>query len=162
MSLELMQLQAQDVMTAQPIAIDGQASLKEAMALMHQQRLTALPVVDNRQRPIGVLSQTDIVRYLYENPEYSLLEVEYFAEDFPEGGLTQFSLDEDQNTQVIEVMTPIIYAVGPDAPMAVVLDEMFARRVHRVFVMDLEGRLAGVISSLDILAKLRTGFQVGQ
>jgi CBS domain-containing protein len=161
MPVEIAQLQAHQVMNGPLTAIDGQARLKEAMAMMQQHQVTALPVVDNHQRPIGVLSQTDIVRYLYENPEYLVCEVEDFSQSFDEGSLwpeaaqMEFTIDEEQDTSVIEVMTPLIYAVGPDAPLSVVIDEMLARKVHRIFVMDTEGRLDGVISTLDILRHLR-------
>ncbi|HEY9842430.1 MAG: HPP family protein [Candidatus Sericytochromatia bacterium] len=155
MPAELAHVHARELMTARPVAIDGQARLKEAMAMMQQHQITALPVIDDRQRPIGVLSQTDIVRYLYENPEYNLLEVEYFAEEFPEGGLMEFSIDEEQDACVLDVMTPILFSVGPDAPLTVVADEMLARKVHRIFVLDSEGRLDGVISTLDVIRQIR-------
>lgn len=148
---EIQDIHAQELMTGKPYFIDGQAFLKEAIAMMQKHQITALPIVDAQERPIGVLSQTDVVRHLYENPEYSLMEVDYFEEEFPEGGLMEFEIDESKDIRVIEVMTPLVFAVGPDAPASVLIEEMLNRKVHRLFVMDTEGRLAGVISTLDIL-----------
>ena len=148
---ELKDMHAQDLMTSQPLHIDGQAFLREAIAMMQEEKITAVPVVDGQRRPIGVLSQTDVVRHLYENPEYALMEVDYFEQDFPEDNVMEFKIDESKDVRVIEMMTPVVFSVGPDAPATVLIEEMLTRKVHRMFVMDNEGRLAGVISTLDIL-----------
>lgn len=154
-SIQAKSLRADAIMTAGPLTIPAAARLKEAIALMQRHHLTALPVVDGLQRPLGVLSQTDIVRYLYENPEYRLTEVDYYAESFPEGGLMTFEISEEQDIGVQEVMTPVIYSVAPAAAAAEVIDSLLEHRVHRLFVTAEEGRLLGVISTLDLLKHLR-------
>ena len=52
---------------------------------------------------------------------------------------------------VSELMTPAIFSVSPDTPAANVIREMLALNVHRLFVVDADGVLVGVISPLDIL-----------
>lgn len=148
---ELKNMQAQELMTHQPLYIDGQAFLREAIIMMQEEKITAVPVVDSQLRPLGVLSQTDVVRHLYENPEYALMDVDYFEQEFPEGNVIEFNIDDSKDVRVIEVMTPLVFSVGPDAPATVLIEEMLTRKIHRMFVMDTEGRLAGVISTLDIL-----------
>jgi len=149
-------LTAQDLMTPHPIVIDGLARLREGLATMQRHKVTAVPVVDAQQRAIGVLSQTDIMRHLYENPEYTLLEVDYFEQDFPEGGLLEFDPNPSQDVAVVDIMTPMVFGIGPDASLANVLEEMVTRRVQRMFVIGPEGTLLGVISSLDLLKKLKS------
>ena len=148
-------LQARDLMTPHTITIDGHARLREALNLMQNHKITALPVIDNQKRPIGVLSQTDIMRHLYENPEYNLIEVDYFEADFPEGSLMRFDPSENQDLAVIDIMTPLVFSLGPDTPIKTVVEEMLGRKVHRLFVIDEEGALAGVISSLDLVRHLQ-------
>lgn len=148
-------LQARELMTPYTISIDGHAYLREALSLMQTHKVTALPVVDNQKRPIGVLSQTDIMRHLYENPEYSVMEVDYFEQDFPEGGLMSFDPNENQDLAVIDIMTPLVFSFGPDTPLKTIVDEMLSRKVHRMFVIDDDGALAGVISSLDLVRHLQ-------
>jgi CBS-domain-containing membrane protein len=55
-------LLVRDLMTAPARTIPASASFEEAARLMTEQRLHRLVVVDSRDRPIGVLSQSDIVR----------------------------------------------------------------------------------------------------
>lgn len=148
---EFENVQAQDLMTQQPVYIDGQALLHEAIAMMQEEKITAVPVVDGKSRPIGVLSQTDIVRHLYENSEYPLMDVDFFEQDFPENDMIEFKIDASEDVHVLDVMTPLVFSVGPDAPITVLIEEILTRKVHRMFVVDTAGCLAGVISTLDIL-----------
>ena len=48
-------------------------------------------------------------------------------------------------------MTPMVFAVTPEAPARQVVEDMLAQRVHRLFVVDASGVLVGVISALDVL-----------
>jgi CBS domain-containing protein len=51
-------------------------------------------------------------------------------------------------------MTPIVLAVRPKAPAKEVIEEMIRQRVHRLFVVDDDGVLVGVIAMSDILRHL--------
>ena len=68
----------------------------------------------------------------------------------PEG----FEVVDVDRTRVAEIMTPIVFSVRPDTPAVQVLKELTALRVHRLFVVDDDGVLVGVISALDILTRL--------
>jgi CBS domain-containing protein len=48
-------------------------------------------------------------------------------------------------------MTPAVFSVTPDAPAARVVGDMLDLKVHRLFVVDRDGVLVGVISALDVL-----------
>jgi arabinose-5-phosphate isomerase len=50
-----------DVMTRNPKRIRGDRLASEAMAIMHQYRFDELPVVDEADRPIGVIDVQDLV-----------------------------------------------------------------------------------------------------
>ena len=154
MTLTLIANTAKEIMTPMPIAVQGDIYLQEAIAIMQENHLSSLPVVDKNQAPIGVLSQTDIVRHLYENPDYQISDVEYLEESFPEGGLTSFQISSDQNSQVLEVMSPMIFSVGPETELKEVVAQILKHKVHRIFVVNSQNHLAGVISSLDILKHL--------
>jgi predicted transcriptional regulator len=59
-----------------------------------------------------------------------------------------------RQTQVWQVMTPIVLSVNADASLAEVVNELLVRKVHRLFVIDDDGTLIGVITALDILCGL--------
>jgi CBS domain-containing protein len=66
---EIRSLKAEDVMTKYAIDIDQRESLDEASRIMQEFRIHRLVVVSEeykRFKPIGILSSTDIVRFLRE------------------------------------------------------------------------------------------------
>jgi CBS domain-containing protein len=50
-----------EVMTANPITVQKQTSLQDAIKLMAQHRISGLPVVDDQDHLIGVISETDLM-----------------------------------------------------------------------------------------------------
>jgi len=50
-----------DVMTRNPKRIDAEHLASEAMAMMHQHRFDELPVVDEHDRPVGLIDVQDLV-----------------------------------------------------------------------------------------------------
>src|SRR3970040_584576 len=55
-------MQAQDVMTTVVATIPADATVQEAAKLMLERRISALPVMDGKDRVIGVVSEGDLVR----------------------------------------------------------------------------------------------------
>ena len=51
-------------------------------------------------------------------------------------------------------MTPAVFAVAPDTPVRRVVSDMIGLHVHRLFVVDDDGILVGVISTMDVLKRL--------
>jgi CBS domain-containing protein len=51
-----------EVMTDRPISITIHSTLPMAARIMHDKKIHRLPVVDAEDRPIGILTQSDIVR----------------------------------------------------------------------------------------------------
>jgi CBS-domain-containing membrane protein len=52
-------------------------------------------------------------------------------------------------------MTPAVFAIGPTTSAAKVVSDMIGLHVHRLFVVDEDGVLIGVISTMDVLKRLR-------
>jgi predicted transcriptional regulator len=51
-------------------------------------------------------------------------------------------------------MTPVVFSVGLHAALPKVVEQMVDLKVHRLFVVDGNGVLVGVISAVDILRRL--------
>jgi len=51
-----------EVMSGNPVTIDPDKSLQEAARLMHERKIHRLPVLDDREQLIGILTRGDIVR----------------------------------------------------------------------------------------------------
>ena len=119
--------------------------------------VAALPVVDNAHRPVGVLSQTDIVRHDREKTDYPLMTADFYGRvvlDYSDTALSHMHLENVDATLVTEVMTPLVHAVTPETPLTEIVSLMLAKHIHRVFVLDEQGILIGVVSTFDILRQL--------
>ncbi|HEY1377834.1 MAG TPA: CBS domain-containing protein [Gemmataceae bacterium] len=149
---------AADLMTEQVVSIPETAPLREAVAALVDRGFSGAPVVNEAGRPVGVISLSDIVvrdrntvRYALPVPEY------YLQSDLRarlDDDLTCAPEPEADRTRVADVMTPTVYAVRPDTPAADVIREMVSLRVHRLFVIDRDGVLVGIIATSDVLQRL--------
>jgi CBS domain-containing protein len=147
---------AADLMTPNPVSIRHSASVSEAATFLAARGIRAAPVIDEAGRPVGVVSSTDILIhkgqgavYLVGSPEYhERLERPVFFKDG--------SPDEASYLPTVsDVMTPAVFCVRPETPAAKVVEKMLALKVRRLFVVDGDGVLTGVISAFDVLRKLR-------
>jgi CBS domain-containing protein len=129
---------AKDLMTANPISVRESSSFMDAVALLTDKGFSAAPVIDEAGRPVGVLSTSDLVAHVREQVHG----------DKP-------AMREDR-ARARDLMTPVVFSVRPDTPADRVVQEMVALKVHRLFVVDGDGILIGVISGLDVLRQLRS------
>jgi CBS domain-containing protein len=56
-----------------------------------------------------------------------------------------------------DLMTPAVFSVAPETSALKVAEEMVRLNVHRLFVVNDDGLLIGVISALDLLRYLSSG-----
>jgi CBS domain-containing protein len=150
---------ATDLMTPNPVSISETATLREALALLTDRGIKAVPVIDEAGRPIGVLSSTDLLIHDRERAEHLRAAPEFYhradlrlsnGEQLGEG----FQVEAVDGTRVDDVMTPAVFSVAPKTPVERVIEEMVALKVHRLFVVDDSGVLVGVISALDVLRRM--------
>jgi CBS domain-containing protein len=150
---------AADLMTPDPFTIAANATLKEAILLLMDRRISAAPVVDGAGRAIGVVSLTDIVEHDRETVEYARRAPEYFnrgdlsraaGEELP----AAYQVEQVDRTRVRDVMTPVVFSVRPDAATEEVIRQLVGTDVHRLFVVDGQGIPVGVITTTDIVRNL--------
>jgi predicted transcriptional regulator len=55
---------------------------------------------------------------------------------------------------VQDMMTPAVFAVSENTPVSRVVSDMLGLRVHRLFVVDQDGTLVGIITTMDVLKHL--------
>lgn len=147
---------AAEMMTPNPLSVREDASIHEAEAFLIDKAVSGAPVIDAAGRPVGVVSQFDLLVHDREK-------VDYLTGEEPgespaalkkhwRGG---FQVERVDRTCVRDVMTPVVFTAAPDWPAGRVIEQMLARKIHRLFVVDENGVLVGVISPMDVLRRLR-------
>jgi CBS-domain-containing membrane protein len=148
---------AADVMTPNPLSIRDEASVQEAVAFLVEKGVSGAPVIDVAGRPVGVVTQTDLLVHEREKGKYPSRYHDAIDSGAPVSKhlREQLQTAEVDHTLVRDVMTPIVFTVREDTPVAKVIEDLLGLKVHRVFVVDETGVLVGVVSALDLLRNLR-------
>jgi CBS domain-containing protein len=149
---------AAELMTEQVVSIPEDAPLKEAVAMLVDRGFSGAPVVNQAGRAVGVISLSDVVVHDRNSVAYAQPMPEYYLRSDLRAqvgeDLSGFQVEAVDRTTVADVMTPVVFSVRPEAPAGQVIQEMLNLRVHRLFVIDRDGVLVGVIAASDILRHL--------
>jgi CBS domain-containing protein len=158
-SLSLGDRHAHDLMTPNPQSLCDTATVREAAIFLTNRGFSAAPVIDRAGRPVGVLSRSDLVAHDREQTTYVPRLSEFHTqsdlmldsgERLPEG----FQVETDDTALVRDVMTPAIFSVTLRTSARDVVEQMVGLKVHRLFVVDDNGVLVGIISAIDVLRHL--------
>jgi CBS domain-containing protein len=130
-----------EIMTKDVFCATAEMTLDSLAYEMIDGELSGTPVVDDSGKPIGVLSKSDILREMRECSGMDDC-------DDDETPLPTSSLRE---RTVIDAMTPIVYWLREDAPISQAAALMAYERVSRIPIVDQEGHVVGLVSTLDVL-----------
>lgn len=152
----LRQLVAADVMQRDMVTVSPGDTLRDALALMTENHVTGLPVMDNKSRCIGLITSSDILGFEEEHAEESAEEgmMQHFNNEigrWESVPLSAFGLEEFGDVRVEEVMARELIYVERDTPLKDVAQKMLAENVHRVLVMDERFNLYGIVTSFDFV-----------
>ncbi|MFM9632661.1 MULTISPECIES: CBS domain-containing protein [Streptomyces] len=131
-----------DVMTRTVVALAAGATFKDIVRTIETQRISALPVLDKRNRVIGVVSEGDLLRKE---------EFRNSASDRGPRARPPAGLGKAQAVTASDLMTSPAVTVRPEATLAQAARVMARRGVKRLPVVDGDGVLKGIVSRSDLL-----------
>jgi CBS domain-containing protein/mannitol/fructose-specific phosphotransferase system IIA component (Ntr-type) len=135
------QLLVRDLMTDRPRTTTADVALRHAAGELIRTGLGALPVVDDDQRLLGMLSERELMRHL-------------LSTDVLSDSQSRHPAPPAQSKKTVrDVMTRQVLCVAPEQPVAEVAALMSHKDVERVPVVR-EGRLVGFLTRGDIVRKL--------
>ncbi len=138
-----------DVMSTDLVTIDAADTVHDALQVMTENGVAALPVLDAEGRCIGMLSTTDFVE-MTRDLESGLEALE--QEDQLLFGQIVAQLAEGSGHQrVVDVMSDSVITARASDSLVSAASTMLDEGVHRLPVLDDEGRLVGIFSTTDIL-----------
>ena len=131
-----------DVMSTHVIAVRRTAAYKEIAAMLHSQRVSAFPVIDEDNKVIGVVSEADLLaKVALEGTVPRTLQ-----------SLAQEHLRTRVNAvTAADLMTKPPVTIGPDEPVTHAARLMYNQGVKRLPVTSDDGRLIGIVTRSDIL-----------
>jgi CBS domain-containing protein len=145
-------LSVSEVMSTRLVSVTPETGFKRCASLMREHRISGLPVVDGGGRPLGVVSETDLLAK-ERRPGLPLL-------TWLHPGRTIDHL-RAQGTTAGEVMTAPAETIPLHASVVVAARRLHDTGIRRLLVVDEEGRLAGLVTRNDLLrAFLRSDVEV--
>jgi len=114
---------AVEIMSTPVVTVTPDTTIQEAVVLLEEERISGMPVVDEDNRLIGMLSEFDLLR-----------------------AIRNLRLQD----HVREFMSTDIVTVGESDSLTDLTDLMLEKRIRRVPVVR-EGRVVGVISRRDLV-----------
>lgn len=152
-SKNIYQKHVRDFMSKHVVAVNPSDPVGDALKLMVENRVSALPVVDGHDRCVGMLSSTDLLQLALQ------LGGELEALNTSEGLNHELLIEKLEHTgfsnqAVTEVMTHVAVTVQPETTMVAAAAAMIRNRVHRLAVTEGKGKLVGLISTMDIVRAL--------
>ncbi|MBI4376862.1 MAG: CBS domain-containing protein [Elusimicrobia bacterium] len=142
-------MEAKDIMRKHVITVTEKMTLQEVARLFTDKNISGAAVVSREGNVIGVVSQTDLVRYDREKSAEKTPVFHKEAEEFNRG----FQVENPDYTRVEQVMTPWAISFEEKTPIEELAAEMLNKRIHRVFITR-EGRLCGIVTSMDMIRAL--------
>jgi CBS domain-containing protein len=144
-----------DVMTGEVVTVPPGASLKEAARLLVEHRISGLPVVDNQNHVLGVVSEADVL------PK----EVAGLPLRGPLAWLTgQLEVDRSKLEAhlVGEAMTAPALTIEANRPVGVAAKLMVEKGVNRLPVVE-DSKLVGIVTRADLVrAFVRSDAEIAQ
>ncbi|MEP6766606.1 MAG: CBS domain-containing protein, partial [Gemmatimonadaceae bacterium] len=135
------ELTVRDLMSRSPRTIDPDTPIRAAVLDMVRSGVGALPVVDETNRVVGLLSERELLRHLLSH---------YLPRA---GGNAPSPPPATAKRTVRDVMTRQVLCVAPEQPLAEVASLMLNKDVDRVPVVK-NGTLVGFLTRGDIVRKL--------
>lgn len=144
------QRRVRELMVSDVVCVGPLDALSEALSLMVENRVSALPVVDANERCLGVISATDLLGLARDLGEdlNALAQLGGLARNLLVEKLTHSEL---LAQPVQELMSDQVVCCGPEDLLPQVAAMMVRNHVHRVVVTDGKKRVIGILSTMDLL-----------
>ncbi len=133
----------EDVMTATVHVATASTSFKLLVRLIEENRISAIPIVDQQGVPIGIVSEADLL--LKER-----------RSEFESGGAVgrlrhRRERAKAEGLLAADVMTSPPLTIPAGATLLTAAREMQRHNVRRLIVVDDRGRIAGIVTRSDLL-----------
>lgn len=134
----------EDIMNTSVKSAAVETSIKEIASVMCFNKISGMPVIDENDKLVGVISEKDILRSMFPGID----------EVIKEGGAPDFEAHETDYKSLLEkkasdIMTKAVASVSPDMPLLKAASIMCVKQIRRIPVT-VDDKLVGIISIGDV------------
>jgi CBS-domain-containing membrane protein len=140
-----------DIMSRDVVALNAGDTIHEALVLMGENRVSALPVVNSHNHCVGILSTSDLVDMTRD------VDDDLYHLDLVDPSSRRFLLEKLAHSMGSETvqsfMSETVATIDAEKTIGQATREMLRNRVHHLPVVDDKDHLIGIVSTMDILAE---------
>jgi molybdopterin-containing oxidoreductase family membrane subunit len=139
---------AKDIMSKKVISVPPDTTVEAIGRILSDNRISGVPVVDEHNRIIGVVSESDIIIYeIYQEPHLvdrlkNVIHPEAQKMEAKPGGIAS------------EIMTVPAITAREETPLRELIQSTIEKNIKRIIIADDEGHPVGVVSRIDIVKAL--------
>ncbi len=143
-------MRASDVMIRDVITVGPDDEVSYAAKLLADRDISALPVVDERRRIVGILSEADLL----EREEIGTEKHRpWWLEAVTPSTLLAADYARSHGRKVRELMSEEVITAKPDTPLSEIAALLERNRIKRVPIVE-DGKLIGIVSRANLIQAL--------
>lgn len=137
-------MKVKDIMTTNVKTAKVDTPVRQIVEVMCFSKISGMPVVDDNNNVIGVVSEKDVLRKMF--PDISDVAREEGTPDFEK-------MEKDYSDALMlkagDIMTKLVASASPDMPVMKAVSIMCVQKIRRIPVVE-GGKLKGIISLGDV------------
>lgn len=142
-------LKAKDIMTKEVIAVKPETTIEELARLLMKQQISGVPVVDDKGKIVGVVTENDLIS---KNSRLHIPTILRLFDAYIPLGTSKMESDirKMAASTVEDICTKEIITVDEEASVEYIATIMTEKRIHILPVVR-EGKLVGIIGKKDMI-----------
>lgn len=143
-------MKARDIMTSNVIAVSPDTPVERIAALLLENRISAVPVIDHDRHVLGIVSEGDLMHRPESGTERRR---SWWLEAFTDSETLAHDYTKTHGRRADDLMTRHVVSVTEDTGAADIAHLLDSHRIKRVPVVR-NGKLVGIVSRADLLRSL--------
>jgi len=146
-------VKAKDIMTTNPITVSPHTDITRAARLLLDHHINGLPVVDDDEKLVGIICQSDLItlqKRIRLPSVFTLLDT-FIPVRSPKA--IDKEMEKIAAATVAQAMTDKPVVIGPETELEEIATLMVEKNLHTLPVVQ-EGKLVGIVGKEDVLATL--------
>jgi CBS domain-containing protein len=140
-------MKARDVMVSPAITIKSTSSVKDVAKILLERRISAVPVVDDQGKLVGIVSEGDLLHRAEAGTERRR---SWWLSAFAGEHALALEYIKAHSLKVTDVMTTRVITATPDSPLHAVAALLEKNSIKRVPIVE-NGQLVGIVSRANLV-----------
>jgi CBS domain-containing membrane protein len=140
-----------DVMTKNVITVKKDTKVSELIEILSKNRISGVPVVDEKNRVVGIVSEADL---LFTTKTGKIRGLRDFLKRLIGEEYSTLATPLSGDLKVEDIMTSPVITASPDMDIEEASKILSEKRIKRLPVVDENGKLIGIITRHDLISAI--------